>query len=312
MSSLPSDPLTCREQALAGHISRHAPERIVRLADRALASRPEDAPCHYVMACALDRLGLEPDRVGDHFQRAFAFRSVPFSATWWRRRIHFVLTCTHYDRAEFFWSVAQSRMAWTRDLYFDLHVPVAAMAICRNQFELAELVLEDVPDPVQEMEVFRELARDLIGQRLAEYEPHKVVGPRTYHPDEWLDGPHLLETTSRLERWATARIQDRSDDVMHLNMAYFEPADADEPVYATMDLPRDDFNDWTNATITWSDFPGQFLEIGAYTDHETPVIRVHERTSVQRSYQPIDPPPNRYLVGPDHSLDDFTFESLSS
>lgn len=210
---------------------------------------PGHAYAHHYLAYNLDIEGKRAREVERHYQKAI--EEQPEHPWWHSRWIRFLLTRGRTRDARQAFSEASALIAApdTRreQLYKQLHLEVARMALHRMELDLAREVLDQVPASLRdELPGYGPLSRRL--RVLLEVEQHGAVFPAWLSPDEWWKGAHLFRqeepSLGQLLGWSPARVDsiDLDARIIWFRTAQPPAGENETPTYGWMDVSFDDFD----------------------------------------------------------------------
>lgn len=209
---------------------------------------PDHAYANHYLAYNLDIEGKRPDEVERHYRTAIAEQ--PEHPWWHSRWIRFLLTRGRTRDARQAFSEASTLIAppdtRREQLYKQLHLEVARMALHRVELDLAREVLDQVPASLREkLPGYGPLSRRL--RVLLEVEQHGAVFPAWLSPDEWWKGAHLFRqeepSLGQLLGWSPARVDsiDLDARIIWFRTAQPPAGENETPTYGWMDVSFDDF-----------------------------------------------------------------------
>lgn len=275
--------------------------------EKSIAWADDNDYAHHYLAYNLDVLGLEPDRVEEHYERAVELR--PSSSWWHSRYVNFLITMGRTADARRAWDDALDSLGLPDSsaesgVYEHLHLWVARLLLHRGQLDFARTVLGGIPKRVRDLHgglraTQRRLEALLEAQRTGAFVP----GPNLTS-DWWRQGPFLLHPLSEgslpLVKWMAARVDGSTDGELHLRVAELQVEGDEPPSLGRTSVTFAQFDSWKPDRRAATIEPGDFIEIGTYAAKRKRALvraRVHKRQPwLDEDLPRTWPNPRRYLA----------------
>ncbi|MCG5534665.1 tetratricopeptide repeat protein [Ectothiorhodospira mobilis] len=275
--------------------------RAAQVFERVLQWEPEDAYAHHYRAYNLDILARQPRVVEAHYQRAIHLEP---DNIWWRSRwINYLITRGRMSAVRHAWIEVLDQFELPDPdadpaIYRNLHIWVARLLLHRGQLDMAEEVLQGIPegefrnDPGMAA-LKRHLAALLQARR------GEAVFPLSIPVERQWECPHLLPPYhggKALFRWMPARVDGASEKGVALQAAEPPAQEGAAPRMGILEIPATLFNDWCEDISVSQIEAGRFLEMGWYEEEEHPLIRIYPSEGwCDPDLPPLFPDPARYL-----------------
>lgn len=270
--------------------------------ERALNWEPEDAYAHHYRAYNLDILAREPRVVEDHYQRAIDLEP---DNVWWRSRwVNYLITRGRMPAARNAWMEALDQFELPDPdadpaIYRNLHIWVARLLLHRGQLDMAEEVLNGIPEgEFQNDPGMAALKRRL--DALLQARRGEVVFPLTIPVERQWQGPHLVPPhhgEKELVQWMPARVDAASEEKVVLQAAEAPGQEGGAPPrIGVLEMTAEQFDACSEDIAAGEVEAGRFLELAWYEGAVQPLIRVYPAEGWRDpDLPPLFPDPARYL-----------------
>lgn len=267
---------------------------------RAYRWEPTDAYAHHYQAYNLDILAEQSDTVEAHYRRAIELE--PDNVWWHSRWISYLITRGRSQQMRTAWMEALDQFGLPDvdikpSVYKHLHIWIGRLLLHRGQLDMADEVLQGIPDRIIHNEPgLQALKRRLTA--LLQARRGEAFFPLSIAPENQWNGPHLVPSWQgkrALERWLPGRVDAVSEDEVVLHVA--EPPQKNErPQSGTIEVAPQQFNACSEDITAERLQAGQFVELAWYAGQEMPLIRVHSAHELHDAdLPPLFPDPARYL-----------------
>ncbi|GAA3904702.1 hypothetical protein GCM10022228_13640 [Halomonas cibimaris] len=274
--------------------------RAAEVFQRAHRWEPHDAYAHHYQAYNLDILAEQSVTVEAHYRRAIELE--PDNVWWHSRWISYLITRGRAQQTHNAWLEVLDQFGLpdvdiTPSVYKHLHTWIGRLLLHRGQLDMADEVLQGIPDSIIQSEPgLQALKRRLTA--LLQARRGEAFFPFSIAPDTQWNGPHLAPSRQGerpLDHWLPGRVDAVSEDEVVLHVA--EPPRQDErPQAGTIEMATHQFNACSEDTTAERLQAGQFVELAWYADQEMPLIRVHPAHELHDpDLPPLFPDPARYL-----------------
>ncbi len=237
---------------------------------RAIDLDQENGYAQHFRGFNLDFQGERRDEVAERYETAIAID--PSNPWWHARQVTFLADTGKLRAAHTAWDRAQSQAAAIDTAGFaGLHARVAGALLHQGELSFAEEVLSAVPQWVATEET-RQLRLALDARFQAQDTGAVVPAPRS--SERWWEKPPRalaqIDTDGRhLAGWIAGRVEMVDGEGLHLRVAIVDSDTGAPPRLGHTVIDRERWSaSCLDGAAVESLAPGQFVEIGTYTDEE--------------------------------------------